>query len=103
MASRPYSCTTNQPLLSHVSRRSFSVGGKIAKIAKETNQPFTGRTWYEESSAAAEFIEEFEEDTFWDEPAARLAERDLVREVGGVEKLSKLSVEERVKKGFILE
>lgn len=51
----------------------------------------------EETGPAREFIEEFENDTFWEELTSRLAERDSARKVGGVENLSKLSFEDRVK------
>lgn len=37
---------------------------------------------FEERSPAVEFIEEFEEDTFWDELVERLSMRDLVEESG---------------------
>lgn len=41
---------------------------------------YTGE--FEERSPAVEFIEEFEEDTFWDELVERLSMRDLVEEYG---------------------
>lgn len=37
---------------------------------------------FEETSEVFRFIEDFEEDTFWDELISRLAERDLLREYG---------------------
>ncbi len=37
---------------------------------------------FEETSAAGDFIESFEEDTFWSQLVEHLAERDLSREVG---------------------
>jgi hypothetical protein len=49
----------------------------------------------EETGSAREFIEEFENDTFWEELTSRLAERDSARKVGGFENLSKLSLEDR--------
>jgi hypothetical protein len=51
----------------------------------------------DEAGPAREFIEEFENDTFWAELTSRLADRDSARKVGGVENLSKLSFEDRVK------
>ena len=51
----------------------------------------------EKAGSAREFIEEFENDTFWGELTSRLADRDSARKVGGFEKFSKLSLEERVK------
>lgn len=58
---------------------------------------------YEETGPAMEFIEEFENDTFWDQLINRLAERDLIRQVGGIENLSNLSFENRIEKTFPLE
>jgi hypothetical protein len=52
---------------------------------------------YEETGPAREFIEEFENDTFWEELTSRLADRDSARKVGGVENLYKLSFEDRLK------
>jgi hypothetical protein len=49
----------------------------------------------EEAGPAREFIEEFENDTFWEELTSRLADRDSARKVGGVENLYKLSFEDR--------
>ena len=37
---------------------------------------------YEDTCSAMEFIEEFENESFWDELIDRLAERDTIREVG---------------------
>ncbi|SHI56314.1 hypothetical protein [Desulfofundulus thermosubterraneus] len=37
---------------------------------------------FEENNPAMEFIEDFEEDTFWDELVERLSMRDLVEEYG---------------------
>ena len=51
----------------------------------------------EEAGSAREFIEEFENDTFWEELTSRLADRDSARKVGGFENLSKLSFEDRIK------
>lgn len=58
---------------------------------------------YEETSPALKFIEEFEIDTFWDELVDRLTERDLIRQVGGIENLSNLSFENRIEKALLLE
>ena len=51
----------------------------------------------EEEGPAREFIEEFENDSFWEELTSRLADRDSARKVGGIEKLYKLSFEDRAK------
>ncbi len=58
---------------------------------------------YEDTCPLVEFIDEFENETFWEELVDRLANRDLIRQVGGVENLSKLSFEERIKKTLPLE
>ncbi|MCL0066233.1 hypothetical protein M1N79_05100 [Dehalococcoidia bacterium] len=58
---------------------------------------------YEETGPPMEFIGEFENETFWEELISRLADRDLIRQVGGVENLSKLSFEERIEKTLPLE
>jgi len=57
----------------------------------------------EESSPTMEFIGEFENDTFWEELISRLADRDLIKQMGGMKELSKLPFEERVKKTLALE
>ncbi len=57
---------------------------------------------YEETSPALKFIEEFETDAFWDELVDRLTERDLIRQVGGIENLSNLSFDNRIEKTFLL-
>ena len=48
---------------------------------------------YEEDSDVRKFIEEFENDSFWDELITRLAERDFGKEVG--EGIKEMSVEKR--------
>lgn len=50
---------------------------------KELKQYFPTRK-YEDTHSAMDFIEEFENDSFWDELIERLAERDAIREVGEV-------------------
>ncbi|MDI6791796.1 MAG: hypothetical protein QME81_02850 [bacterium] len=50
-----------------------------------------------------EFIEEYKNDTFWEELIHRLAERDLIRQLGGIKNVAKLSFEECVKKIVVLE
>jgi len=51
---------------------------------------------YEVTCSPMEFIDEFENETFWEELISRLADRDLIRQLGGIENLSKLSFKERV-------
>ena len=48
---------------------------------------------YEESEYR-KFIDEYEEDTFWDELVSRLSHRDLLREVGEIE-YKEMAFEER--------
>jgi hypothetical protein len=50
---------------------------------------------FEETSEAWDFIEEFVEDTFWDELIDRLTQRDLERQAGGHENVRKLSMKDR--------
>jgi hypothetical protein len=49
--------------------------------------PAEQRYWltheYDELSDAVQFIEEFENDSFWDQLNDRLVERDLLRQLGG--------------------
>ncbi len=51
---------------------------------------------FEETSECRDFIEEFENDTFWDELINRLAERDLIREAGSLEELYKMGIGKRI-------
>jgi hypothetical protein len=44
------------------------------------------------------FLDEYDDDTFWDELAYRLAERDAVQEAGGFERYAELSPMERVER-----
>ena len=58
---------------------------------------------YEETSAAHVFIGEYDNDTFWDELTSRLAERDLLKQMGGSEKMVDLLKDEMLEKLFQLE
>ncbi len=51
---------------------------------------------FEDSTRAWEFIDEFTDDTFWDELVHRLAERDASRIVGSFEQLDSLKSEDRL-------
>jgi hypothetical protein len=51
---------------------------------------------YETIGQDEEFIEEFENDSFWEELISRLAIRDMIRHVGGTDKLSQMNGEERL-------
>lgn len=58
---------------------------------------------YEETSTAHVFIDEYDNDTFWEELASRLAKRDLLKQMGGPEKLVDMPKEEMMDKLFQLE
>lgn len=49
-----------------------------------------------DESEVRDFLDEYDDDTFWDELTFRLAERDAIREVGGVEQYAELSPIERI-------
>lgn len=51
---------------------------------------------YEESGAAHDFIDEYEDESFWSELIVRLAQRDLIQQVGSAAKVSTLPFEERL-------
>ena len=80
-----------QKIFSYAKEMGFE---NLVEYASEYKKYFPTRE-LEETGSAREFIEEFENDTFWDELASRLAERDSARKVGGVKNLFKLSFEER--------
>ena len=50
---------------------------------------------FEDSTKAIGFIDEFVDDSFWDELVFRLAERDVARRVSGYEQLRLLSPDDR--------
>lgn len=58
---------------------------------------------YEETSQFFPFIDEYDNDTFWDELVSRLAERDLANQLGGYEKITALTREEMFKRLGLLE
>jgi len=58
---------------------------------------------FEETSTAHNFIDEYDNDTFWDELANRLAKRDLLKQMGGPEKMVDMPKEEMLEKLFQLE
>ena len=51
---------------------------------------------YEETSSSHPFIDEFENESFWDELTNRLSARDLAKKLGGFDKIDELSFEERI-------
>jgi len=58
---------------------------------------------YEETGKFRDFVDEFENETFWDELLHRLVERDLIRQEGGVENLMNMDIRERFEKEEPLE
>jgi len=55
--------------------------GSLIEYFKDHHEYMPTRK-YEDTSSAMEFIEEFENESFWDELIDRLGERDAIREVG---------------------
>ncbi len=51
---------------------------------------------FDDESRSWDFIDEFVDDTFWDELIDRLTQRDAERQAGGYENLRTLSTEERL-------
>src|SRR3990172_11938312 len=68
----------------------------------ELKQYFVTRE-YEDNSKFMDFVEEFENDSFWDELIHRLAEKDLIEQEGSIENVMKLSLEGRIKRESLLE
>ena len=58
---------------------------------------------HEETSKYRDFIDEFENETFWDELLHRLVERDLIRQEGGLENVLNMDIKERFEKEEPLE
>ena len=74
----------------------------LVEYAPELKQYCVTRD-YEDTSRFMDLIEEFENDSFWDELIHRLAERDLIHQEGGIGNVTKLSSEERIKKEILLQ
>lgn len=74
----------------------------LVEYAPDQEKYYSTRKFEDEGRAMA-FIYEFENDTFWDELISRLADRDLIRQIGGIENLSQLSFEERIERTVPLE
>jgi hypothetical protein len=55
--------------------------GSLIEYSAETER-FMPTRQYEDTRSVMELIQQFENDTFWDELIDRLAERDALREVG---------------------
>ncbi len=88
-----------QKILSYAKGMGFE---EMVEYAADQKEYFPTRK-FEESSPAMTLIEEFENESFWEALISRLADRDLIRQMGGVEKLSQLSFEERMKKTMAIE
>ncbi|MBX3014156.1 MAG: hypothetical protein KF832_21725 [Caldilineaceae bacterium] len=69
----------------------------LIEYAVEFDQYFPTRD-LEAGTPIHEFIDEYDDETFWDELTRRLAERDLLAQLGGWEKMQKLSTEERIRR-----
>ena len=74
----------------------------LIEFAPELEMYFPTRK-YEDTGKYWDFVDDFENDLFWDELIHRLVERDLIKQEGGVENVMKLSMEERIKKEAPLE
>jgi hypothetical protein len=61
----------------------------------ESLQKYFPTIYFDEGEARV-FIDEYDDDTFWDELTYRLAERDAVHEAGGVERYAELPPVERI-------
>ena len=53
---------------------------------------------YEDENDYQVLIDEYDDDTFWEELINRLARKDLIKQMGGLEKAASLSLEERYTK-----
>lgn len=66
----------------------------LVEYDAESREYFVTRK-FDEDSIAWEFIEDFTEETFWDELIHRLTDRDLARKIGGYDRLDNLTMKER--------
>jgi len=76
--------------------------GNLVKYDTELKRFFPTKE-FEETSKFRDFIDEFENDTFWDELLHRLVERDLIKQEGGVENVMNMDIRERFEKEEPLE
>jgi ribosomal protein S8 len=88
-----------QKILSYAEKMGFS---HLVEYAPEHDKYFPTRM-FEEASSVHGFIDDYDNDSFWEELINRLAERDLIRQEGGLSTVLRLSVEERLEKQFRLE
>jgi hypothetical protein len=88
--SQPYD-SIEQKILSHAK----DFGFENLVLYDQKSQKFFPTREYEESEDARLFIEEFEEEVFWEELCNRLAQRDLLKEKG-LDKVKEMDVIERM-------
>jgi len=87
-----------QQLVQKLYARSQEAGlSHLIEYATEFDQYFPTRD-FESDTPIHGFIDEYDDETFWDELTRRLAERDLIAQLGGADKVQKLSTEERIRK-----
>ncbi|MDT8317195.1 MAG: hypothetical protein RQ824_04280 [bacterium] len=63
----------------------------------KNNDKYSQTREYEDAETFMSFVEEFEEESFWDKLCTRLAQRDLLQELG-VEKIKAMDLFERLTK-----
>lgn len=88
-----------QKILSYAEKMGF---GHMVEYAPEYEKYFPTRM-FEDAGSAHGFIDEYDNDSFWEELINRLAERDLIRREDGLSNVLRLPVEERLEKQFKLE
>jgi hypothetical protein len=91
-------CNFTQKIFSFAEALGF---GNLIMYDKEMKRYFPTRE-HDENSPVRPFIEEFEEATFWDELVDRLAERDMLHELGE-KKLLSMTREQRFRAYFDFE
>lgn len=52
---------------------------------------------FEENGLAHTFIDEFENDSFWEELTSRLSERDVINQLGSTDRFEQLPLQERIR------
>lgn len=88
-----------QKIMSYAEEMGF---GHLVEYAPEYDKYFPTRM-FEDASSAHGFIDEYDNDSFWEELTNRLAERDLIKQEGGLSNVLRLSIDERLDKQFRLE
>jgi hypothetical protein len=84
---------TEQLILS--SAKDFGLGGYV-EYAEDSREHLFSQE-FEETSGVMEYIDAYDDNSFWDELMHRLAYRDVINEIGE-DRFSKMSVEERVER-----